>query len=287
MRYVDVRTGALCVAWLLAAVVLQPGRLWAQEHASNTFCFGVLPQRSAVLTAMYWNPILAYVQRKTGLTLKLKVSRTGEDFNAAIASGKFDFIYSNTMFRPSLATAGYRCILAPRVDSVRGVVAVPENSPYVKLEDLQGKTVGFPSCAAFVGYAVTKDQLVRRGIEVNEVFCGNQEGTIAHLASGALGAVSVNSQLLKAYAERTGLKYRVLWQSTAFANLPVAVHPRVPQDVVLSVRQAVAGMHDDPRRGRGAHRMFRGSGPCPTFRLPGCPARRLPGVYRLLPRHRP
>ncbi len=42
------------VSWLLIA-----GCAWGQ-----TYTFGVLSQRSAVLTAQYWNPILDYVEKK-------------------------------------------------------------------------------------------------------------------------------------------------------------------------------------------------------------------------------
>ena len=38
---------------------------------AETYSFGVLPQRNAVLAAQYWNPILDYASRKSGVTLEL------------------------------------------------------------------------------------------------------------------------------------------------------------------------------------------------------------------------
>ena len=37
--------------------------------AGMAYSFGVLPQRSATLTAQYWNPILMYVGDKCGCLL--------------------------------------------------------------------------------------------------------------------------------------------------------------------------------------------------------------------------
>jgi len=38
----------------------------------------------------------------------------------------------------------------------------------------------------------------------------------------------------------------VLWESQSYHNLPIAVHPRVPEKVADAVRQAIAGMDKDP-----------------------------------------
>jgi hypothetical protein len=56
----------VCSALLpcLASWTAQAGEVWS---------FGVLPQRSAVLTAQYWNPILSHVEKRTGIRLELKV----------------------------------------------------------------------------------------------------------------------------------------------------------------------------------------------------------------------
>ena len=49
-----------------------------QPAAAESYSFGVIPQRSAVLTAQYWNPILDYAGRKAGVELLLKVARSGK-----------------------------------------------------------------------------------------------------------------------------------------------------------------------------------------------------------------
>jgi phosphonate transport system substrate-binding protein len=61
-----------------------------------------------------------------------------------------------------------------------------------------------------------------------------------------VAAAGVNSQVMADYAAREGFRYRVLWESPAFQNLPIAAHPRVPAATVRAVREAFLRMQADP-----------------------------------------
>lgn len=232
--------------FLLAAAVVAGLRLTPVLAQPQTYSFGVLSQRSAVLTAQYWNPILDYVEKKTGVRLVLKAARTAPESNEATERGEYDFVYSNTIFQPRMAQANYQVILRPREEGIRGQIVTLESSPIRKIEELDGKEVGFPSLAAFVGYAVPMDALLRKGIKVTPVFGGNQEGIMGQLKSGRVIAAGVNDQVMKSYAARENMQYRVLWESPLYFNLPIAAHPRVPQAIVERVRNAIDGMDGDP-----------------------------------------
>jgi phosphonate transport system substrate-binding protein len=220
---------------------LGSGCAWAEGYS-----FGVLSQRSAVLTAQYWNPILAYVQGKTGMVLLLKVARTAPESNEATERGEYDFVYSNTIFQPRMAQANYQVILRPRDEAITGQIVTLADSPIKRLKDLEGREVGFPSLAAFVGYAVPMDQLLRQEISVTPIFGGNQEGIMGQLKAGRVLAAGVNNQVMKSFSQRENLKYRVLWESAPFHNLPIAVHPRVPKAAAAAVKAAIDGMELDP-----------------------------------------
>lgn len=230
----------------LLAVWLATGIPFGAQ-AAESYSFGVLSQRSATLTAEYWNPILDYVQERTGVKLELKVAKSAPESNASIAQGDYDLVYSNTIFQPRLAKSGYKVILKPRTKTIAGQIVTLEDSPIHSLQDLSGKEVGFPSLAAFVGYAVPMDQLLREGIQVTPVFGGNQEGIMGQLKAGRVIAAGVNSVVMKAYAEREHVRYRVLWESGQFQNLPISVHPRVPRKVADAIREVLGGMDLDPK----------------------------------------
>jgi phosphonate transport system substrate-binding protein len=226
------------LAWL---ALLLSAPVQAETHS-----FGVLSQRSAVLTAQYWNPILDYVRQKTGIALVLKLARTAPESNESTERGEYDFVYSNTIFQPRMAQANYQVILRPRDEAITGQIVTLDESPIRTLKDLDGKETGFPSQAAFVGYAVPMDQLLRQGINVTPVFGGNQEGIMGQLKAGRVPAAGVNNQLMKSFASRENVKYRVLWESAPFHNLPIAVHPRIPKTVADKVKQAIDEMETTP-----------------------------------------
>ena len=87
----------LCgVAWMMPAQAVEP------------YSFGVLNQQPAAETAALWNPILQYLQTKTGLTFKFKMGSTVQETDAMTARGEFDFLYSNHNFEPDYSQANYR-----------------------------------------------------------------------------------------------------------------------------------------------------------------------------------
>jgi phosphonate transport system substrate-binding protein len=141
----------------------------------------------------------------------------------------------------------YKVIARWGGEAIRGVIAVPEDSPLRSLADLQGRRVAFPSPDAFVAYAVPKVALDAAGIRTEAVFAGNQDGALAQLRARRVDAAAVNSRFLAQYAEREGQRYRALYESESFAELPVIVHPRVPKEQAEAIRRALVGMQSDPR----------------------------------------
>ena len=213
--------------------------------AESSYSFGVLPQRSATLTAQYWNPILGHLGRKCGVTLELGTRKSALDYSGAEARGEFDFVYSNHIFAPSHAAAAYRPIARMAGKPISGQIVVAGTSPVHLLQELDGKEIGFPSKNAFVAYAAPMSVLILAGVTVKPSFGGNQEGVMAQLRAGAIPAAGVNSRVMTEYASRENFKYRALWTSGPYLDLPVAAHPRVPPAVVKAMRAALTGMAAD------------------------------------------
>lgn len=218
--------------------------LTVSAHA-ETYSFGVLPHRNAVLTAQYWNPILDYAGKKSGVTLELGTRKTSLDYSEAEARGEFDFVYNNHILAQSHAAAAYRVIARPAGKPIHSQIVVPESSPIHSLRELEGKEIGFPNKNGFTGYAAPMSALIQAGVAVTPVFGGNQEGVMAQLRAGAIPVAGVNSRVMQEYAAREGFKYRALWTSEDYFDMPVAAHPRVPMQVVKAVRDALTGMATD------------------------------------------
>jgi phosphonate transport system substrate-binding protein len=178
------------------------------------------------------------------------VAATGDKSSDATVGGEYDFVYNNHQFKPSAASQGYTVILRPRSPDIAGQLVTLEDSTIKVLADLQDKIVGFANPQGFTGYTVQMDQLMRQRIRVQPVFGGSQEGIMGQLKAGSVVAAGVNSSLMREYAARENLRYRILWQSPPYHDLAISVHPRVPKTAVEAVRKAFASMADEPEGAR-------------------------------------
>src|SRR5262245_36835675 len=130
----------LCCIMIVTLYVALVSSALAQE---TPFSFGVMPQRTPILTAEYWNPILNYITKKSGVPLQLKLNKIPPEHETMIQQGVFDFMYSNYQFFPWNEVAGYRVIARPWEAAIRGEIVVLANSPIQALTELEGKEVGF------------------------------------------------------------------------------------------------------------------------------------------------
>lgn len=233
---------ALLVLFLSLALVL-PLRL---AGAAEPFSFGVLNQQPAAETAALWNPILQYLNAKTGLEFKFKMGATVQETDAMTARGEFDFLYSNHNFDPEYAQANYRPLAQWGGHPLIGQIVVLIDSPITSLKELEGKTVAFPSKDAFIAYQVTRHALKQAGIQIQPAFGASQQGTAVQLQTGRADAASLNKMFADRFQAEGKGKFRVLFQSDAWPNIPVQAHPRITKADAESVRQALIKMNDDP-----------------------------------------
>src|SRR2546427_12328928 len=233
--------GASLVVLLL---VVLGARGWSQSQ--QPLLFGVIIWRSPTLTAQFWNPILRHVSDRSGVPLQLRVAPTGPDHTAMVRRGELHFLYSNHNFIRENEESGYRVFARPKGDAQSGEIVVLKASPIQSLADLEGKEMVFPHTAAFLGYHLPMDALLRKGIQVKSHFAGTQEGAMAQLKAGRVVAAGVNAEVMRAFAERENIAYRVRWSSEKDLSLALSSHPSVPAETVKAGRAAFLQMADDP-----------------------------------------
>jgi phosphonate transport system substrate-binding protein len=233
-----------CFIPVVAAICAAFG---GSSSASPALLFGVLNQQSPALTAERWNPILHHVSAVSGIPLRLKMGATVQETDAMMGRSEFDFMFTNHNFQSQYDAIGYKVIARWAGEPIRGVLAVPVDSPIQQLRDLEGKRVAFPSPDAFVAYAVPLVALKKAGVRVEETFAGNQEGTLAQLKAKRVDAGAVNSRFLSDYSERENVRFRTIFVSDGYPDLAVVAHPRVPAETVERVRAALLGMKEDAK----------------------------------------
>jgi phosphonate transport system substrate-binding protein len=228
--------------WVCLAIMLS-----AVSHAApqTPYAFGVLNQRSLQATAAYWNPILNYVSKRSGVLLELHIGRTANETTDRVVAGQLDFAYTNHLFTPKRDRLGWRVLARQDSPGIRGQVVVLDSSPIKSQQELEGKPVAFANPYGVTGYYVPMDLLVRAGVKVEPVFSGNQEASMGQLVSGQVAAAGVNHQVMADFAQRRQLKYRVLDESEPYFDLAVMASPRISAADGEKVRQAFINMARD------------------------------------------
>jgi phosphonate transport system substrate-binding protein len=232
-----VLAGALCA--LAAAASCAPA-------APPAYQFSPVNQYNLQVSAGFWNPIMRYVSKKSGVALTLKLGRTSADTTSYILAREVDFAFTNHLFSPDRARMGWTVFGRREAPPPRGQIVVPADSPVRDLRDLAGAPVAFPGPEALIAYKVTSAHLLRSHIAVDTVFAGNQDAAFTQLFSGRVKAVGANSQLVQNYTGREGRAFRVLWSSAPFNDLALMASPRVPPEQVRAVARAFLGMRADP-----------------------------------------
>ena len=231
--------------WLLAlggASLAMP----AAVAAEAAYRFSPVNQWDIARTAAYWNPIVQYVSDKSGVKIELKIGRTSADTTSYVLTQEVEFVFSNHLFSPEREALGWKVFGRRNSPALRGQIAVPEDSPVRRVEDLQGKTVAFAGPEAFVGYKVPSAYLMSKGIQFRTDFGGNQNAAFAQMFAGKAQATGSNSMLIEGYANREGKRFRVLWTSEGYHDLALMASGKVPEKDVRAVAQAFLGMHLDP-----------------------------------------
>ena len=229
--------------FLAAMFVLAASAIQAAE--TEPYSWGVLNQQSPAQTAELWNPILTYLSNKTGLKFKLKLAPTVQETDLMSNRGEFDFLYNNHVFDPDFDDANYRPLVQWGGKPLVGQIVVNDESPLRTLKDLEGKKVVFPSRDAFIAYKVTQQALRNAGVKVEIVFGANQDGAAVQLASGRADAASLNKFFAERFQADGKGKFRTLYESEAWPNIPLLAHPRIPAKHAQAVRKALLAMNDD------------------------------------------
>ena len=226
----------------LVAVVL-----WLSAASAWTATFGVVPQQSAQKLARKWGPICAYWSERSGLAITFATAPDIPEFERRLAAGLYDFAYMNPYhYTVFCVRPGYEAFARQKEKRISGIVVVRRDSPYRDLRELAGKTLVFPSPAAFAASILTRAQFRDLGIPIVVKYVKSHDSVYLNVSRGFYegGGGVVRTLLNTEPSVRDRL--RVLWKTESYPPHAIAAHPRVSLEDRRRLLEAMVEMNDDP-----------------------------------------
>jgi len=218
----------------------------AASHAETTYNFTVVPQFKPAQLQKEWSPLLERISRETGFKLKLVIPANTLKFEGEISKGTPDFVFLNPYQAVlGMKAHGYIPLLRDK-KPLSGILVVRKDSQYKKLSDLDGATIGFPSPNAFgaslyMRALLTDDQKIK----FTPRYLNNHNLVFRHVILGHVAAGgTVNAALNDEEAEVKN-QLTILYKTPESASHPIAVNPRVPDQVRKAVVASLMNMQQD------------------------------------------
>jgi phosphonate transport system substrate-binding protein len=259
----------LCVGGLLAAAVLSShAQDWRSKYPVVKFAASSSENREAVQAR--FKEFSAYFKAQLGVELQI--------YQATDYAGAIQALTSGQVHMASLGPAGYAAAWVDSEGAVEPMVAAREadgdlgyysalivraDSPYKKVEDLKGKTLGWADPNSTSGYLVPLVSLRAIGIEPEKffqrtVFSGSHENNVIGVLNGTFDSAFVwtgkdpaTRGILKSMSTRGLLdqqKLRVIWNSQMIPSSPITVRKDMPADMKRDIAKLFVDLYaKDPK----------------------------------------
>ena len=197
---------------------------------AREYLLAVVPQLSPSATYRGWSPFAERVGREAGITLRIRVYRTFDEFEADLANGLPDLVYLNPYQEiRAHRTQGYIPLVRDGSYRLSGVLVVRQDSPLQSVRDLNGQTVGFPDANAFAASLYMRALLQEKEkIHFTSRYYTTHGNVYRHVIVGDVAAGGGANTTLAAERPETRHELRVLYQTPGIAPHPLSAHPRVP-----------------------------------------------------------
>ena len=216
----------------------------SQAIAQTVYRIGVVPQFEPAKLFGVWRPILNDLERRTGMKFDLVGQPAISAFEKAFAAGQFDFAYMNP-FHALVAheQQGYEPLVRDANQLLKGILVVRKDSPINEVSALRGTTIAFPSPNALGASLLMRADLSRvHQINYKPVYVLTHTSVYLNVALGVAAAGGGVKRTLDEQPDEVKDQLRVLYTTREIKPHPVVVHPRVPAEHRVLVRDAFIAM---------------------------------------------
>lgn len=219
----------------------------AQPSVAESYSFAVVPQFEQRKLFAIWKPVVAELENRTGLELKLVATLTVPEFERELSKGAFDFLYANP-YHIMRETTRQKYIPLVR-DSVplRGILVARKDSTLRNLNELEGKTLAMPSPNAIGASLLLRADLERVfHVKMNMLYVKTHSSVYLHVANGLAEAGGGVEKTLEEQDQPVRDALRVLYTTREMPSHPISAHPRVAKEAREKIRKALLDMAATP-----------------------------------------
>src|SRR5262245_20730935 len=230
---------------------------WRSQYPELTFA--VVPAENASGVSDRYAGFTEYLSKELGMPVKLRVAN---DY-AAVIEGQRAGNIQIAFYGPATYSKAYLTGVKtePFVTTRNNdgaieydtVIYVKANTPYQRIEDLKGKTIGFVDPNSTSGYNAPRFYLNKHGIDVdsffgNSIVTGSHENAIIALDKGTIDCAANwwnaddDSNLTRMDKKGMAKKddFRIVFKSALLPGSPYAYLSDLPDDLKKRIQQAFA-----------------------------------------------
>jgi phosphonate transport system substrate-binding protein len=209
-------------------------------------------------TFIYYRELLDYLGKHSGHTVQLIQRKTYDEINELFPKGQIDLAFICTgPYAAWKNRYGFEALATPQVRGqpfYRSYLIVPKESPYQRLEDLNGRVFAFTDPDSNTGAMVPRFWLAQMS-ETPEsffsktIFTYSHDNSILAVAKGLVDAAAVDGhqwEYFERFSPAHTSKTRVILKSQPFGSPPLVASARLPEDLKTKIRELILSLHQNP-----------------------------------------
>lgn len=243
---------------ILARLCALAGALWiaGAGAAQPPLHFGVFPRWNAQTMVRDFTPLAAALSRTLGREVRIETDKDFESFMRRVYVDEFDIVHLNQLqYLQAHQHGGYRAIAklcSEASCTISALIVTRRDSGITQLSQLRGKSIAFGDRNAMVSFLLARSLLRDAGLrdkDYRSVFTHNPPNALLAAYNGVTTAAGVGSPVFEQPEIRTHVDrehMRLLAQSTAIPNLPIAVRGNMDPQLVTRIKAALLDLADQP-----------------------------------------
>jgi phosphonate transport system substrate-binding protein len=232
---------AVATAFVFCSV--QPA--WSKAPPGG-YTFAIGPTQSATELAKRWTPIMQYLSEKSGVPLQFKTAKDIPIFQQQMRKGIYDLAFINPYnYLQDHKSPGYNAFAREKEGKLYGVLVVKKDGPIQSIEQLNGKTLAFPTAAAIAATWLPLAMLKDRGVQVTPQYVNSMDSVYRSVAKGMFPAGGGEMRTFGTIDPEVREQLHIFWTSAVLPPFAFEAHPRVPKKAVAQLQKAMTDMENN------------------------------------------